>query len=119
MDSILNTAKKLITGLTPEDTTFDDDLVIHVNSTLNILSQLGAGDSNFQIEGAGETWDEFTTKPYLNLCKSYLALKVKMLFDPPSTGPMAEASERQLDELEKRISYVADPMENNPLHGTE
>lgn len=119
MDSILETAKKLITGLTPEDTTFDDDLVIHVNSVLNILSQLGAGDPNFQIEGPNETWDEFTTKPYLNLCKSYLALKVKMLFDPPSTGPMAEASERQLDELEKRISYVADPMEDNPLHGTE
>lgn len=118
-NSILNTAKKLITGLPPEDTTFDDDIIIHTNSALNILSQLGAGSPNFEIEDASTTWDEFTTKPYLNLCKSYLALKVKMLFDPPSTGPMAEASERQLDELEKRISYVADPMENNPLHGTE
>lgn len=119
MDSILNTAKKLITGLTPDDTTFDDDLIIHVNSVLNILSQLGAGDPNFQIEGPDETWDEFTTQPYLNMCKSYLALKVKLLFDPPTSGPMVDAVKNQLDELEKRISYVSDPMEDNPLHMME
>lgn len=114
-NSILNTAKKLITGLPPEDTTFDDDIIIHTNSALNILSQLGAGSPNFEIEDASTTWDEFTTKPYLNLCKSYVALKVKLLFDPPTSGPMVDAVNNQLKELETRINYVADPGEENVL----
>ena len=114
-NSILNTAKKLITGLPPEDTTFDTDIIIHTNSTLNILSQLGAGSPNFEIEDASTTWDEFTTKPYLNLCKSYVALKVKLLFDPPTSGPMVDAVNNQLKELESRISYAVDPGEENVL----
>lgn len=114
-NSILNTAKKLITGLPPEDTSFDQDIIIHTNTALNILSQLGAGDPNFQIEGKDETWDDFTDKAYLNLCKSYVALKVKVLFDPPSSGPMVEAVNTQLKELEARINYVVDPPEENVL----
>lgn len=115
-DSILQTAKKLITGLTAEDTAFDIDLIIHTNSVLNILSQLGAGDPSFQIEDDSATWDEFTTEPYLNLCKSYLALKVRMLFDISTlSGPTIGAYEKQLQELEWRINAVSDPEKDNEL----
>ena len=115
-ESILQTAKKLITGLTAEDTAFDMDIIIHANSVLNILSQLGAGDPSFQITGPNETWDEFTSEPYLNLCKSYLALKVRLLFDVATlTGPIISAYEKQLSELEWRIHAVADPANENKL----
>lgn len=115
-ESILTTAKKLITGLTVQDTAFDMDLIIHTNSVLNILSQLGAGDPNFQITGPNETWEEFTSEPYLNLCKSYLALKVRLLFDVATlTGPIVSAYEKQLQELEWRINAVVDPTIDNKL----
>ena len=115
-ESILQTAKKLITGLTPEDTTFNDDIIIHTNTALNILSQLGAGDPSFQITGADETWSDFTTDAYLNLCKSYVALKVRLLFDISTlTGPIISAYEKQLSELEWRINAVSDPIEDNKL----
>lgn len=115
-ESILQTAKKLITGLTAQDTAFDMDLIIHTNSVLNILSQLGAGDPTFQITGPNETWEEFTSEPYLNLCKSYLALKVRLLFDVATlTGPIISAYEKQLQELEWRINAVADPTSDNKL----
>lgn len=115
-ESILTTAKKLITGLTEDDTSFDMDLIIHTNSTLNILSELGAGDPNYQIEDDANTWDEFIAdKAYLNMCKSYLALKVRMLFDPPTAGPIIESYNKQLGELEWRINAAADPKDNNKL----
>lgn len=115
-ESILTTAKKLITGLTEEDTTFDVDIIIHANTVLNILSELGAGDPSYQIEDKDNTWDEFIAgKAYLNMCKSYMALKVRMLFDPPTAGPIIESYNKQLGELEWRINAVADPKDNNKL----
>lgn len=106
--SILNDVKHAL-GLHPEDTAFDSDIVMHINGTFGTLTQLGVGPLiGFQITGHENTWNEFFTDPRLNAVKSYVFLCVKMMFDPPDTGFVFTAQERQKAEMEYRLNVVAD-----------
>jgi len=109
MESILTSIKKLL-GITEDYTHFDADLIIHINSVLSTLSQLGAGPSDgFSITGSDETWKDFIgSDPKIQFIKSYVYLKVKLLFDPPLSSSVAEATNRQISELEWRIFVQAD-----------
>ena len=80
MDSILTSVKKLL-GLTEEYTAFDADLIMHINSVLMILRQMGVGpQEGFGISDATATWSEFCQgKEDIEAVKSYTALKVRML----------------------------------------
>lgn len=102
--SILTSIKKLL-GITEEYTHFDSDLVMHINSVFSILTQLGMGPSiGFMIEDEKNTWDEFVPEERgLELVKSYVYLKVKLLFDPPTSSALSEATNKMVDELEWRI----------------
>lgn len=108
--SILVDVKKML-GIMPDDTDFDTELILHINSVLNILSQLGVGpDQAYSIGSDEETWNDFLTDiPNLNLVKSYIYLKVKLVFDPPATGVLHEAMERQIQEFEWRLNVMVDP----------
>ena len=105
-ESILNTIKKLL-GITEEQTEFDTDIIIHINSVINILHQLGIFQSEtevFQITGPKETWDEFLgdiSKP--NMVKTYIYMKVKLLFDPPLNATVISSMERVISEFEFRL----------------
>lgn len=106
--SILNDVKHTL-GLLPEQTAFDIDIIMHVNNALSTLTQLGVGPvEGYQITGAGNMWDEFADDPRLNSVKSYVFLKVKLIFDPPGTGFVVASMERQITELEYRINVVVD-----------
>lgn len=109
-DSILICIKKLVGGIEPDVTHFDTDIIIHINSVMLSLNQLGVGpDDGFMITGDEETWDDFIEdKPILQAVKTYIGLKVKLLFDPPSTSFVLEAYERQIKELEWRINTQVD-----------
>lgn len=109
MESILTSIKKLL-GITEDYTHFDGDLIIHINSVLSTLSQLGAGPSEgFSITGPNETWEDFIgNNPKIQFVKSYVYLKVKLLFDPPLSSAVAEATNRQISELEWRIFVQTD-----------
>lgn len=116
-DSILLSIKKLI-GLDRDYDAFDDDMIIHINSVFMVLSQIGVGDKTvFAISGETETWDDFFSACKVSLdaslLKSYIYLKVKLLFDPPSTGVLHEAMERQIAEFEWRLNAQCDPMFKN------
>ena len=103
-DSILTSTKKLI-GLGPDYDAFNLDLVTHINSVLMIMHQLGVGPKEeFTITGPDETWDDFWggEKP-INLARTYLALKTRIIFDPPTSGVLHEALERQIEEVEWRL----------------
>jgi len=104
-DSILISVKKVL-GLDSEYTAFDQDVIMHTNSALAILSQLGIGsDKGYQITDETGTWQDITEgNLLLNTVKSYVYLRVRMLFDPPTTSFLAKAMEDQLRELEWRIS---------------
>lgn len=110
-DSIFLSTKKML-GIADEDKSFDSDLMTHINSVFSILNQLGVGPSDgFVINGEAETWDEFLVddkRNQLQMIKSYMYQRVKIIFDPPSTGVLNEALERQIKELEWRIYAQSD-----------
>lgn len=109
-DSILKTIKKLI-GIEASETHFDTDIMIHINSVLSILNQLGVGlDSGFSISGDEETWSSYLgTDTNLSLIKSYIALKVRLLFDPPLSSALLDTMTKMAAELEWRINVTVDP----------
>ena len=104
--------KKLL-GIQEDYTHFDADLVITINSVLAILTQLGVGpEDGFSISDASATWVDFigdTTT--LEMVKSFVHLRVRLLFDPPQNASLADAIDRMAKELEWRIQVAADPVE--------
>ena len=110
-NSILLSVKKDL-GISLEDEYFDPDLIMHINSALSVLAQLGVGPSSgFFISDETTTWNDFIgNDPLLNLVKTYVSKKVKVVFDPPNTGPLSEALNKTLSEMEWRIMVIADPV---------
>jgi hypothetical protein len=103
-ESILNSTKKIL-GLVAEYTAFDQDIITHINSSLNVLNQLGVGVPNFMIVDDSAKWEDFIgAVDGMNLVKSYVFLKVRMLFDPPSTSFAIEAMNKQIEEFEWRLN---------------
>lgn len=110
MDSILTSIKKLL-GIGEEDTNFDQDLIIHINTALAVLTQLGVGPaSGFYIEDNSTIWDDFVSDdPRLNSIKTYIYMKVRMVFDPPASSSTADAFNKYISELEWRLNATVDP----------
>ena len=104
-DRILESVKKVL-GIAPEYLAFDQDIVMHINSAFSVLHQLGVGhDEPFMIEDETATWTEFLgTERGVNSVKSYVYLRVRLLFDPPATSFALGAMEKQIEELGWRIS---------------
>lgn len=110
MESILTSIKKLL-GITEEYEHFDLDIIIHINSVFMILNQLGIGPVNgFSISDKNATWDEFlpTDNKNFEAVKSYMSLKVKLLFDPPMSSAVIEAMKQMISELEWRLNVEAE-----------
>ena len=110
MDSILTSIKKLL-GITEEYENFDQDIIMHINSAFMILNQLGVGPkSGFSINDKSSTWDEFIPeRSNLEAVKTYVHLKVKLMFDPPLSSTVIEAIKSQINELEWRLNVSVDP----------
>ena len=84
---------------------FDSDIVMHINSVFNILNQLGVGpDDVFVITGPDQMWSSFITGNNIVMVKSFMFLKVKMMFDPPS-GSVYNSFESTMKELEWRLNW--------------
>lgn len=108
-DSILTSVKK---ALGPEEDYehFDPEIIMHVNSVLATLTELGVGPANgFMIQDKTATWNDFISDDkLLNLVPTYVYLKVKLIFDPPTAGAVLEAMERQVSQYEWRINVAAE-----------
>lgn len=104
MDSILTSIKKLL-GIEEDYDHFDPDIIMHINSVFMILTQLGVGPSEgFSIEDDAAVWTDFVSSlQNLEAVKSYVYLKVKLLFDPPASSAVMESINRQISELEWRL----------------
>lgn len=106
--SILDSIKKLLL-IEGEDDAFDTDLVIHINSVFFALYQLGVGpDTPFSIEDSTAVWGDFMNRQDIEAVKSYMYLRVRLLFDPPSTATMYDAIDKQTKELEWRLNSAVD-----------
>lgn len=103
--SILNETKKIL-GIEEDYTAFDLDILTHINTVLSTLSQLGIGPAGgVAIEDATATWDEVLgVDVELNMVKTYMYLRVRMVFDPPTTSYLLNAMQEQLKEFEWRLS---------------
>lgn len=106
-NNILHTVKKML-GITAEDTHFDLDIMIHINSTFSVLAQLGVGPENgYTISSGEETWDELLEESkLLTMVKSYTFLRVRSLFDPPTNASLFDAMEKMIKEYEWRIEVA-------------
>lgn len=105
--SILTNVKKIV-GLAEADTSFDSDIIMHTNAVLSVLTQLGIGpEDGYSIEDATPTWEDFLGgDKRLNMVKTYVYLRVRLLFDPPATSFVIESLNKQIQELEVRMSIV-------------
>lgn len=111
MDSILTSIKKLL-GIAEDYEHFDQDIMIHINSAFSVLSQLGVGPKDgFCIDGPDATWSDFLCNDSrLEFVKTYVYLKVKLVFDTQSSSSaVIDAINRQISELEWRINVSVDP----------
>lgn len=108
-DSILLTIREFCTGQ-KEDDYFDNILILHANSVFSILNHLGIGPKKpFSISDDSSEWEDFTNeKTYLESVKSYVCLKVKLLFDPPASSTILDSYTRQISEIEWRLFEVED-----------
>lgn len=115
-DSVLTSIKKLL-GIAEEYEHFDADLIMHINSVFSILTQLGVGPSKgFMIEDKSATWKDFISdeSKYM-LVKSYMHLKVKLLFDPPLSSAVLECYKTQISEYEWRLNVAAENDDTDPM----
>ena len=107
--SILDSIKKML-GIDASYTIFDQDIIMHINTVFIILNQLGVGPSEgFSIEDNKKTWKDYLNDDTkLESVKSYIYLKVKLLFDPPLSTAVIEAIKQQINELEWRLNVEAE-----------
>lgn len=104
MNSILDSIKKRL-GLPADYGHFDDDIIMDINSVLSILTQIGVGpEAGYSITNSNDEWTDFMSDlTKLEFVKTYVYLKVKLMFDPPQNSTVTESINRQISELEFRL----------------
>lgn len=107
MDSILSSVKKAL-GIAEEYFAFDVDIIMHINSALAVLSQMGVGpEGGFSIENETPVWNDYLENDArLNLIKTYIYMNVRLLFDPPNTSFGINLLNEKIKEYEWRISEI-------------
>lgn len=110
MDSILTSTKKML-GIQENYTHFDPDIIMHINTVFLTLTQLGVGPAEgFFIEDESDEWTDFIQDNVKLLAvKSYMYIKVRLLFDPPQSSTFIDVLNRQASELEWRLNLEVDP----------
>ena len=118
-DSILLSVAKYI-GLPEDYSVFDPDLVMHINSELSTLAQIGAvPDTGFVITGSDETWDDLFdatdavgglpyTRNSVQFVKEFVFIRAKIIFDPPQSSFVLKSLEDKANELMFRIEVATD-----------
>lgn len=113
-NSILTSIKKLL-GITEEYEHFDADIIMHINSVFMILTQLGVGPSEgFTIVDETAEWNEFIGEDDKNFqaVKTYVYMKVKLVFDPPLSSAVLDSMNRTISELEWRLNVASDAIKS-------
>ena len=115
-ESILTSVKKGVGGITEMDESFDDDIIMSINTVFSKLTQLGVGPrKGFRIKDKSTTWEDFVgDDPRLDMVKSFVVLSVRMLFDPPSSGSVGSAITEQIKEYEWRLNVQVETPGDEP-----
>lgn len=112
MESILTSIKKLL-GMPEEYTAFDTDVIMHINSVFSILRQLGIGpETGFVIKDKSAIWSDFLGDDItIELVKTYMYMKVKLIFDPPLNASVLQSYKESIAEFEWRGNVEAETAE--------
>ena len=109
MEESILTSIKLLLGVTEEYTPYDPQIIMHINSVFMILNQLGVGPENpFMISDKDAVWSDFIPDGDVEAVKSYVFMKVKLLFDPPTNGIVLGSYEKIIQEFEWRCNVKAE-----------
>lgn len=118
-ESILETVR-IACNVGPENTDFDNELILYTNSVLAIATQLGVGPkTGFHITGESESWEDFLgdmNVDLINTVQTYVGKKVKQLFDPPVSSAVKDSLDRNLSELEWRVNVAAESVDYTDDH---
>lgn len=107
-ESILISIKKLL-GLDTEYTPYDTDIIIFINDALSILHQRGVGSKNYRVQDASTRWSDFSDRDEIvDLAKSYVYMKVRLVFDPPANATVIKSFEESIQEHEYRLQDYAE-----------
>lgn len=109
-ESIFESIKSLL-GPDASYDVFDQDILIHINTAISVLTQLGVGPATgFMVTGSDETWQDFIgNDKILQMVKTYIYMKVKMAFDPPANSSVLNAYNEACKEYEWRLNVEVDP----------
>lgn len=109
MESILNTVKKA-SNMSADFTAFDDDVIMHTNTLFMTLRQMGVGPSTpFSIKDANAKWTDFTEDiEQLEAVKTFVSLKVRLIFDPPQSSTVMQAIKDVIAECEWRLLHAVE-----------
>lgn len=113
-DSILDSVKLALDGIDPDNTDFDDQLILQINGILRILYRLGVGSKGFRVTDRTQVWSDFLVdqEPDIrDMVPLYVGLKIKYYWDPPTTGASTNALKEMIDELEFTLNIYVDPGE--------
>lgn len=116
MNSILDTIKQML-GILSEDTSFDVDIIVNINSAFMVLCQIGVGPTTgFSISDKTKVWSDFIgTIENIESIKTLIYMKVKLVFDPPPNSFAISSYEKQIDELTWRLMDQVDPPYVEPV----
>lgn len=113
--SVLNTVKRSL-DISTDDTSFDTVLILHINTVLSDLYQLGLGvygSDEHEIDDANDLWETIIgSQKNLNMIKSYINLRVRLIFDPPQAGFTTDSFQKQVDKMEWRIKTATSSSPN-------
>lgn len=109
-ESILTSVKKLL-GIVEDDENFDMDVMIHINTYLNHLNQIGVGVKGFTIQDKTAVWGDFLGDDVsrLQAVKTFVYIKVRLIFDPPTSSYVATELNNAVKEIEFRLNAEVDP----------
>lgn len=113
-DSILDSVKLALDGIDPDNTDFDDQLILQINGILRILYRLGVGTKGFRVTDRTQVWSDFLgdqENDIHDMVPLYVGLKIKYYWDPPTTGASTNALKEMIDELEFTLNIYVDPGE--------
>ena len=110
-ESILDSVKAMH-GIESDDTSFDKELIMHINGALMVMTELGVGPiAGYSITGKDQTWTDFLQgRTDLDLVFNDVYLRVKLIFDPPQSGTHVQALESLISEFEWRLMVAKDPV---------
>ena len=105
--SILKTIRTMLVG-NADDTSFDTDLILHINTAIDTLNQAGVGNTNFHISDESATWSQFINREDIESVKTYIYLNVRIIFDPPSSSFVLDSFKSRMEELLWRLNINAE-----------